>query len=155
MQALSNKQWHLPNVLSPSCLQTTVASSTSHWLWHTVPHTPLLQYSTRPPIYILDLLLPESLTDPLVQTSAIISVVIHENYHNSQCCLSMVYKHYALNILQRTLASREWSQLLLPVILKGQSVSASSVPVQSMLFSHTLPVPAGNDAFLMTSAPTS
>ena len=34
--------------LYPSCLHTTLASLLSQLLWHTVPHTPLMQISTLP-----------------------------------------------------------------------------------------------------------
>ena len=38
----------LPATESPSCLQTTAASTGDQLLWHTVPHVLFLQISTRP-----------------------------------------------------------------------------------------------------------
>jgi hypothetical protein len=67
-----NECW--PVVLNPSCLQTTWALAALHWLSHTVPHSLLLQISTRP----LVVLPPSSLMAPGMQ-------VVHLTPASSLC----------------------------------------------------------------------
>ena len=71
-----NHQHSLPVVASPSCLQTTVASVTSHISSHTVPHSLFKHISTRPSALLAP---PASRTSPCVHPNYYKLV-----YHNVQ-----------------------------------------------------------------------
>lgn len=85
-------------VVNPSCRQTTVASLVPHKSSHTVPHTLLLQYSTRPSVGMLPL---TSLTSPVGPVCGKISIIVHDSENVAIYCVCIDvnllsgHKHYS------------------------------------------------------------